>query len=1243
MNTPNPFVGPRSFRTGEPLFGRDHETAELLDVLIAERIVLLNSPSGAGKSSLLNAALLPRLRAEGFVAPRPMRVSQQLPPDTPLPPGANRFVVSLMLCLEEERPAGERLPLGELGQMTLDRYLDRLRPEGGGSVALILDQFEEILTVDPLDRPSKTGFFDQLAQALRSRDRWALFAMREEYVAALEPYAKALPTRLATRYRLELLGPEQAADAICRPAEAAGVTVDPEAAALLVRNLSLVRVPQPDGTTIEQAGHAVEPVQLQVVCRRLWSSLGEEASRIDVAHVQQIGEVDRALGEYYADVVQTASTATGVRERAIREWIGRELITEQGLRGQVPQQGDKTRGLDNRAIDALVDGYLVRADKRRGLTWYELAHDRLIDPIQRDNAIWLEAHLHPLQRQAGLWAAQGRSPGLLLRADVLADAEAWAAIHRDDLIEVEQQFLSECVEARAADERERRAARRIKRLAIGVTVAGAVAVAVAVFAIWEWAEIAASTARLRHQANVNEMLALDARIPELLRSQPVAGLIAAIEGVERSLALNGGRLVPSVRGHLALALATARERTSWRVDEPPTAIAFAGGGRIAVALLGGRIQILRLDGEGADVSFDAGPRGELVDQLAFTTDGDLLAAFGKSSPSLDQINRDSPFGEVRLWDRNGKVLPALPSISAGSALSVAFVPGEHTIVVSSLSDQSVLLYVCDPAECRPRFSTIRFPVAPRSAARSSHGELLLAFLNPKDRRGYVNDLRVWSLDGRLALGPLEPPKGSSFLTTAIIATPEQSVLVAAGATDGSVRVWDAMTKTAVGEPFGRGGPISGVAFGHGGQSVIGRWMTALRSYDLRGEETLPSVTFTGGYGPFALSPDGQLVAAGEFDELRILDMIGVSVNLPLFQPMRADRLAGSYPRTNAIAFSPDGELVAAGLGRPAKWTLRIPQGPEAPDAQLRSIDTEPGHPDWTWNETKGLAIDRDGGVLLLDRTGRLWMRGDLVPLRDAIEDAPSASWAFALASDGRLAAVAPGESLIKLLDLDTRNILRLDTGGRSVSSLAIDPTSRRIAANPGGALRLWRRDGTALFGPLRSEKGLITTVVFHPHNGTLLVGTDLGTVERRDESGKVLSSGSVLPRGEPVQTMIIDPSGETAFVAGKSLKILDLTDSEPRELEVAAYGQNEEFRALAITRDGRLLAAATEHGRVYLWRVSWREWLSEACNRLRHHPVFRYGEDPRRQKPDACGAPGVDCHLAYQACTDRVWRNSAPR
>ena len=73
----NPYVGPNPYtredvEAGREFHGREWETGELLDLLVAKRIVLLYSPSGAGKTSLIQARLVPALEKEGFeVLPAP--------------------------------------------------------------------------------------------------------------------------------------------------------------------------------------------------------------------------------------------------------------------------------------------------------------------------------------------------------------------------------------------------------------------------------------------------------------------------------------------------------------------------------------------------------------------------------------------------------------------------------------------------------------------------------------------------------------------------------------------------------------------------------------------------------------------------------------------------------------------------------------------------------------------------------------------------------------------------------------------------------------------------------------------------------------------------------------------------------------------------------------------------------------------------------------------------------------------
>src|SRR5262245_65449729 len=101
---PNPYPGPRPFRSGEKLYGRDREITQLFYLLSAERIVVLHSPSGAGKSSLLNAGLVPRLRQERFDVWPTIRLSQ------PAADGRNRFVNSMTYSLEESLPVHRRRP-----------------------------------------------------------------------------------------------------------------------------------------------------------------------------------------------------------------------------------------------------------------------------------------------------------------------------------------------------------------------------------------------------------------------------------------------------------------------------------------------------------------------------------------------------------------------------------------------------------------------------------------------------------------------------------------------------------------------------------------------------------------------------------------------------------------------------------------------------------------------------------------------------------------------------------------------------------------------------------------------------------------------------------------------------------------------------------------------------------------------------------------------------------------------------
>lgn len=463
---PCPYVGPRALEEGEPIFGREREVRQLFQLLTARRIVLLHSPSGAGKTSLVQAGLIPKLRADSFhvlpVAHLNKPISEELQEDERY----NRYRQSLLLTIEEQQ---EERPNDDFLGVSISDYLasqreDEEEPE---LLALIIDQFEQVLTLDPTDAEAKQAFFMDLGRALRDPRLWALFVIREDYLGALEPYVRAIPSRLAHTFHLDLLRHETAGKAIREPAAALGVDFTAQAVEHLIDDLRQIQVQNADGSIVERPGLYVEPVQLQVTCRRLWKRLPASKAEITVDDVRDLGDVDQALAGYYADCIREVVNEpdTEVGERAIRQWVQSNLISRDGVRLPVLMGSGKTAGLDNDVMRRLQDAHLLRADQRAGLTWYELAHDRLVKPIRRNNHTWFKANLRLLQRQSERWQNEERAGYLLLRGEELAQEEEWAAQHEDELTALDRAFLEASLNERTRRRQERAAQEEKWRLA----------------------------------------------------------------------------------------------------------------------------------------------------------------------------------------------------------------------------------------------------------------------------------------------------------------------------------------------------------------------------------------------------------------------------------------------------------------------------------------------------------------------------------------------------------------------------------------------------------------------------------------------------------------------------------------------------------------------------------------------------------------------------------------------------------
>ncbi|HEX7183413.1 MAG TPA: WD40 repeat domain-containing protein, partial [Thermoanaerobaculia bacterium] len=881
----NPYVGPRPLELGEPLWGRDEEVAALYFLLSAERIVVLHSPSGAGKSSLVQAGLIPRLR-ESFDVWRPTRVNQE--PDVTAPVGRplNRYVHSAILGFEQGIPPALRRPAAELAGLTLAEYAAGrpTRPGAPPSVVVIFDQFEEVLTVDPLAVAAKEAFFDQLGELLHDPRISALFLLREDYLAPLDPYADRVPTHLKNRFRIDLLGLAGAREAIVNPAREGGREFP--AADRLVRDLAAVKVQQPDGSFVEQTGNHVEPVQLQVVCRRLWDAMPEDDLAIGVEDLERFGNVDSALAVYYAEAVARIAGGDLRCERAIRDWFGGRLITAGGIRGQALKGVWESEGLANGLVEQLRATHLVRAEKRAGATWCELAHDRLIKPVREDNAAWRERHLSVVQRRAALWESEGRPDGLLLTAEDLADGEAWAAAHEAEITPGERRYLAVSAEAVAAARQEALQARRIRKLAIAATILAVAALIAGGFAgrLWWKAE---------EQARRTEDLARGGAAASLLETKPSQAALVLLEvrGAEQD--------APTVDAlHRALAaLAGKRDAKTYATlkhDGEVVSASFSPDGlRVVTASEDGTVRLWNAETGRQERVLRDHAHGEVFHSASFSPDADGWRVVTASSD-----------GAAQMWDAaTGRKLGG-PLSHEKPVRFASFSPDGRRVL--TVSGDAARLWDATTGQ------KLGKPLSHEKAA------VRFASFSPDGRRVLTvsgDAARLW--DAATGQQERELRGHERGITSASFSDPDGRWVVTAS-WDGTAQLWDAATGQPAGEPLSHREAVRFASFSPDGTLVVTAsrdgtarlWDRAtgrLSSEPLRHKDSVRSAAF---------SPDGDFVVTASDDETARLWEVKTGKEIAI--------LEGHASAVRFASFSADGHrlVTASADGTARLWDLR---------------------------------------------------------------------------------------------------------------------------------------------------------------------------------------------------------------------------------------------------------------------------------------------------------------------------------
>ena len=1180
-NTPlpaSPYRGLYAFQEEDApyFFGRERAIETLYGQLTTQPLVGLLGASGSGKSSVVLAGLLPRLRASAGRAQGPplphgdghWTILSLRPGARPLASLATALTHQLAPAdttaeelLRQSKKLAEALLVGDL---LLRDILERLP----SPLLLILDQFEELFTLvhDPAERQQ---FLAHLLGAASVADkRHILLTLRADF---LGPALEYRPLADALQSGLVVLGPmsrEELQRAIEKPAHKQRVSFEDG----LVERI------------LDDVGR--EPGNLPLLefaLTTLWER--QAAGQLTHATYEAIGRVEGALTSYADGVLAGLNVAEQARARAIFTQMVR------------PGEGtEDTRRVASRTeigtehwplVQKLADHRLIVTNRDpEGQETAEVVHEALIRTwgqlrgwMQADRTFraWQE-RLRAALRQ---WQESGRDDGALLRGVPLAEAEGWLAERSAALNTAEAQFIHASLAARDAEQAQRQREQRTRerlRLAltlvavVGLFVTGGLAVwalgqrneALTARAIAQEAQATAVAERDLLEISFSQQLAIQSGLA--LESDLSLALLLAVEAYQTAPTTEAqGSLLDALLAKPALV------RYLYGHTDRVQAVAMSGDGRWLASAGSDTTILLRHPSDPSAPPVLLEGHTSIINALAFSPDGRWLVSAGNDrqvvvwdlaqepplpqplvgghtnlvlalayDPQGDYLASADGNGQVILWEtntwRNAAVLPA----QEGSLFALAFSPDGQQLAMAGERGQVMVWDVATQHAIHPT-GWAGATQALATLAFSPDGQWLVG-------GGRDNSVLVW----QTATGQLETTlTGHANWVTSLAFAPEGALLASADR-EGSIRWWRT-ADWAVLEPLTTNHPawVSSLAFSgdgaqlasasHDGSVVL--WQTP----PVRGNLVPPLIAsaqraHTDWALDAAYSPDGQWLATAGRDGQVLVWATGNWAE-PVAQVAH-----GAAVR--AVAFSPDSRLLAYGSedGTVNLWEV----------ASQRPLG-QPwlGHTDFV----QSLAFSPDGQWLASvgdDQSARVWevATGEL---RHTLLAHSGTVWDVAFSPDGALLVTGGRDGLV--IVWQTANFSRRGEPLRhsvGVRGLSFSPDGARVAtASDDQLVRVWNVATGELEGTLAGHTAEVESVNFSPDGRWLVsVGDDQGVLVWDWARGRPLSQ-----LGWPLR-------GHTDWVFQAVFS--------PASDEIASVGRD---------------------GQVVVWEFSAEGWVGQACGR----------------------------------------------
>ncbi len=1103
----SPYQGLKPFTesTKDFFFGREKIVWQLIEKLEQTKFVPLIGVSGCGKTSILQAGLIPKLKERGWQILGQIEQEQKIlmkPGSAPL--------AKLKEVFQENFP--EYFQDSQAIQQ-LDNFIDNNSDElpllsqdrpDSKQFLLVVDQFEEVFTPDTKEK-ERERFIDLLTQVARiPHSRLTIIiAVRSDFLSSCLSDSSLAGLMEEAVYVTPLVG-ANLEEAIIKPAKGRGYQWENGLAAHIQHEVGS-----------EEGCLAM----LQFALTELWEKRDRHNHLLTREAYKQLGGVTKALNRY-------ADNLYAQRTDEEQEWIRRIFLklvqTGEGVKDTSKRRDKKellalagdditTQRTLSQLLDELISGPLLVAGTEREdrEAWVALVHETLMEEWDkfkqwRGEERELRRLIDKVENALQQWQNNNKNEQYLMREELLTQLEAnWEEVASSPLLDwpLVKEFYQASEQAQKWSQLTK--ASEISQLLLNDPIMGLVRSINAVDSIVNHPQSKVPEAL---EQSLNEAIEV-AREQNILEGHTDEVHSVAVssdsqyivsgsqDGTLRLWNPQGALISQPFQGH----------------EKPINSVVFSPKNPkneyiIVSGSADGTLRLWDLQGNPICQPFRE-PKGYCVNSVAFSLDGKYIVS-GSGNDRGDQ-------GCICLWDRSGNLIGNY-KIQDKPINSVAFSPKTSDYIASGGADGLLKIWNCSLDELRSCLVPNTFV---NSVAFSPDEQLIAS--------GSADGIiRLWDLQGN-KIGESPPRHKEPVMSIAFSSDGEYII---SGSADPAMQSWDRKGNP-IGQPFKiLKGTVRSVAFSPDGQFIVsGSEDRKVRLWDLRSRSVnLPFRGHVTAVNAVAFGLDHQktIVASGSAGgtsgpTIRLWNLQGTPMN---------STFKGHEKAIRSIAFSPKGDRLVSGSDdcTVRLWDLKGKQIGEPLKGHTYAV--------------RSVVFNSQGNRIAsgsADGTIRLWdLFGNLL---GTLKDHSASLRSIAFSPDDLKIVSGSDDGIIRSWDLSKQPPVSFEFKGHSnsVRAVAFHPHGNCIASGSSdGTIRLWDLQGNLIGQPFRGHEDIVRAVAFHPHGNCIASGSSDGTIRLWDLQGNSIVE-PFRAHKDYVRSIAFSPDGKY-IVSGSSDKTLQL-------------------------------------------------------------------------------------------------------